>query len=75
MNKIEKPMSVIRQEFAEKLVNDINNVQLPLFVIEPILQNALDAVRAAAQKQYETERAQYEQQLYLQNKTDSNKEE
>ena len=75
MNEIRKPMSVIRQEFAEKLVNDINNSQLPLFVIEPILQNALEAVKAAAQKQYEAEKAQYEQQLYAQNKTDSNKEE
>ena len=75
MNEIRKPMSVIRQEFAEKLVNDINNSQLPLFVIEPILQNALDAVKDAAQKQYEVEKAQYEQQLYAQNKTDSNKEE
>ena len=75
MNEIRKPMSIIRQEFAEKLVNDINNSQLPLFVIEPILQNALEAVKVAAQKQYETEKAQYEQQLYLQNTTDSNKEE
>jgi hypothetical protein len=73
--EIVKPMSVIRQEFAEKLVEDINNSLLPLFVIEPILQDALDAVKAAAQKQYEVEKAQYEQQLYLQNTTDSNKEE
>ena len=75
MNEIVKPMSVVRQEFAERLVNDINNSQLPLFVIEPILQNALDAVKAAAQKQYEAEKAQYEQQLYKQSIPDSNKEE
>jgi len=75
MNEIVKPMSVVRQEFAERLVNDINNSQLPLFVIEPILQNTLDAVRAAAQKQYEAEKAQYEQQLYKQSIPDSNKEE
>ena len=28
-----KPMSVIRQEFTEQLVSDINNCKLPLFVI------------------------------------------
>ena len=75
MNEIMKPMSVIRQEFAEKIVNDINNSQLPLFVIEPILQNALEAVKDAAQKQYEAEKAQYEQQIHAQSLTDSNKKE
>lgn len=65
-----KPMSVIRQEFVEKLVYDINNCQLPLFVIEPILQDILNAVKAAAQKQYETEKAQYEYQLSQKNKAE-----
>lgn len=69
-----KPMSVIRQEFIEQLVSDVNNCQLPLFVIEPILQNVLDAVKSAAQKQYEIEKAQYEQQL-KNNEINSNKEE
>ena len=60
---ITKPMSVARHDFAEKLIDIINNSQLPLFVIEPILQNALDAVKATAQKQYEIEKAQYEEKL------------
>ena len=60
---VTKPMSVVRQEFAEKLIETINVSQLPLFVIEPILQNALDAVKTAAQKQYEIEKAQYEEKL------------
>lgn len=58
-----KPMSVARQEFIEKLVHEINTCQLPLFVIEPILQDMLNVVKATAQKQYETEKMQYEQQL------------
>lgn len=66
MNEITKPMSVIRQEFIEQLVNDVNNCQLPLFVIEPILQDLLSMVKSAAQKQYEAEKAQYEQQLLKQ---------
>jgi len=75
MNEIlTKPMSVIRQEFIEQLVTDVNNCQLPLFVIEPILQNVLDAVKSAAQKQYEVEKAQYEQQLSKQNEASSNME-
>ena len=63
MNEITKPLSVIRQEFIEQIVNDVNNCPLPLFVIEPILQDMLNTVKAAAQKQYEVEKAQYEAQL------------
>lgn len=64
---ITKPISVVRQEFIEKLVDDINNCQLPLFVIEPILQDILNTVKTTAQKQYEAEKAQYEMQLKKQN--------
>lgn len=63
MSEITKPLSVIRQEFIEQIVNDVNNCPLPLFVIEPILQDVLNTVKAAAQKQYEVEKAQYEAQL------------
>lgn len=60
---IVKPITLIRQEFVDTLVDEINNCQLPMFVIEPILQDLLDQVRAAAQKQYEADKAQYEAQL------------
>ena len=65
--KVIKPISVVRQEFIDQLVNDVNNCDLPLFVIEPILQDILYSVRAAAKQQYETEKAQYERQLQEQN--------
>ena len=60
---IVKPITLIRQEFVDTLVEEINNCQLPMFVIEPILQDLLDQVRTAAQKQYESDKAQYEAQL------------
>ena len=60
---IAKPMSVARQEFIDKLVDDVNNCQLPMFVVEPVLEELLKMVRAAAQEQYKTEKAQYEAQL------------
>ena len=60
---INKPLSVARQEFIEQLVDDVNNCQLPLFVVESIVEDLLDMVRGAAKKQYETEKAQYEMQL------------
>lgn len=60
---IVKPVTLIRQEFVDTLVEEINNCQLPMFVIEPILQDLLDQVKVAAQKQYEADKAQYEAQL------------
>lgn len=60
---ITKPMSVVRQEFIDHLIDDINNCNLPLFVIEPILQDMLASVKAAAQQQYQEEKAQYEKLL------------
>ena len=60
---IVKPITLIRQEFVEALVEEINNCQLPMFVIEPILQDLLNQVKTMAQKQYEVDKAQYEAQL------------
>ena len=60
---IVKPITLIRQEFVDALVEEINNCPLPMFVIEPILQDLLGQVRTAAQKQYEADKKQYEEQL------------
>lgn len=63
MEQIKKPISVARQEFIEKIVEEINNCGLPLFVVEPILEDLLRSVKAESQRQYEMEKAQYEQAL------------
>ena len=60
---IVKPMSVARQEFIGNLINEVNNCQLPMFVVEYVLEDVLNMVRTAAQRQYESEKAQYEQQF------------
>ena len=60
---IMKPMSVARQEFIDHLVDDINNCELPMFIIEPILQDILASVKAAAKVQYEEEKKQYDGQV------------
>ena len=63
---ITKPLTVARQEFAEKLINEVNECQLPMFVVESILQDLLGVVQSAARKQYEADKAQYELQLKIQ---------
>ena len=60
MEQITKPITVVRQEFIEKMVDEINTCGLPLFVVEPILKDLLREVSAAVKQQYETEKFQYE---------------
>lgn len=72
--KLAKPMSVARHEFIEQIVSDINNCNLPLFVIEYVLQDILKTVKFAAQEQNENEMKQYMQQLKAQTETSSNNE-
>lgn len=67
MEQITKPITVVRQEFIEKMVNEINTCGLPLFVVEPILRDLLNEVSTAVKRQYEVEKAQYEQALASQN--------
>lgn len=67
MEQIKKPITLVRQEFIEKLVAEVNTCGLPLWAIEPILEDLLRLVKAESQKQYETEKAQYEQALASQN--------
>jgi hypothetical protein len=63
MENIQKPITVARQEFIEKMVNEINTCGLPLWAIETILEDLLRSVKVESQRQYETEKAQYEQAL------------
>ena len=63
MKKIEKPITVIRQEFVDAIYNNVNNCGLPLFIIEPILKDVYLEVKSMLQRQYEMERAEYENRL------------
>lgn len=63
--KIEKPITMIRQEFIDTISNDINNCGLPLFVIEPILKDIYLEVKSLSQKQYEVEKAEYERKMQM----------
>lgn len=62
-----KPLSVERQEFIASMTTLINNAILPAFVVEDVMKELLQQVHVAAIKQYEDEKAQYEQQVKKQN--------
>lgn len=60
---VNKPIMILREEFVTNMSNLINNSGLPLFVIEPIMRDLLTEVNIGIKKQYEVEKAQYEQAI------------
>lgn len=60
---IEKPESVLRQEFIDSLVYLINNSQLSPFVVEPIIRDMLVDVQRLIKRQTENETRTYQEAL------------
>lgn len=66
MNEIiKKPITVARQEFIDTITDNINNCNLPLFVIEPILKDIYLEVKSLLRNQYEVEKKEYEQMMQM----------
>lgn len=66
MNKeasVQKPITMLRSEFINNLLNLINNSQLPYFVIEYILNDILKEVHVACNTQAEMDKTYYENTL------------
>lgn len=62
-NKVMKPMSVARSEFIQSLTRLINDSQLPPFVIEAVLKDMYNDVRALSQRQLEMDMKNYREAL------------
>ena len=58
-----KPSTIIYEEFKQNLANLINTSGLPAFIIEPVLRDYLSEVKAMAQRQYQMDKAEYEKAL------------
>ena len=58
-----KPLSVVYEEFKANMLNIINNAGLPAFVVETVLQNYLAEIQSIARQQYQSDKAEYEQSL------------
>ena len=58
-----KPSTLVYEEFKQDLANLINNSGLPAFIIEPVLQNFLNETRMVMQRQYQADKAEYEKSL------------
>lgn len=62
-----KPLTMICEDFKVELASLINNSGLPAFIIELILQNYLHEIRTMAQKQYQFDKSQYNKSLAEEN--------
>lgn len=60
---MEKPTSIVYQEFRENLVRLINTSGLPAFIIEPVLKETLDEVIKIKQTQFEKDMIAWNESL------------
>ena len=58
-----KPFSIIYEDFRQGVTNLINNSGLPPFVIESVLKNYLNEISSIAKNQYQVDKMQYEKLL------------
>ena len=58
-----KPSTIIYEEFKQDLANLINNCDLPAFVIEPVLRDYTNEIKSLAQRQYQLDKAEYDESL------------
>lgn len=70
MDKMNKPISVVYEEFKQALIDLINNSGLPAFVVEPVLRECTNEVKAAAENQYKSDKYMFEE--YLKNNPEDN---
>ena len=66
---MDKPVTLLQREFQDKLVDLINNSCLPAFVLEPILEQALNRVSELAEERYQLDLAEYRKEQQTDGKT------
>lgn len=62
-NKIQKPISIVREEFISQLIEIINQVHLPAFIIEAVLKDLYLESKSMAKRQLEMDKEMYNQAL------------
>lgn len=58
-----KPITILREEFINTITETINGSGLPPFVISPILENIMREVKRAELEQLKSDKEKYEKEL------------
>lgn len=56
----EKPITLVREDFINDVVNLCNDSGLPFFMIEDIMKDLIQKIHLAAQQQLEEDRKKYQ---------------
>ena len=56
---LEKPITLVREDFINNVVDLCNNSGLPFFMIEDIMKDLVQKIHFAAQQQLEEDRKKY----------------
>lgn len=68
MNNTIKPLTLLREEFIENLVNLCNDSGLPFFAIEDVLKSMIQQTQVAAQQQLAADKENYQKRLEAEKK-------
>ena len=60
---MDKPLTVLREEFIDSLVKLVNESGLPMFAVESVLRELCAETKAAAARQYEMDKAKYDENI------------
>lgn len=60
---VEKPISIVREEFIQNIVSLINNSSLPPFIIEPIIRDIHDSVTNVMRQSLEKDKEEYNKRV------------
>lgn len=58
-----KPITVAYEDFKQELADLINNSGLSAFIVESVLRDYLNETRIVSQRQYQLDKAKYEEAL------------
>ena len=72
-NKIEKPTIIAMAEGREALINTINRMTLPMFLIAPIVKDIYNDISLQANNELEYTKIEYEKALKEANKESTEK--
>lgn len=67
-----KPLSLLREDLTNNLVNTINNSRVPFILVELILENVLNQIKQINKRQLETDRADWLGQSHTLEDNDGN---
>lgn len=56
---MEKPLSILRDDFIKNLADVINKSSLPAFIITPVLQTFLEEIKQIEKKQLNEDKIKY----------------